>query len=357
VPKQTIRQYAYNEDDNDEDDAFDVPCHPTRQKKVRGFEADGFVVNDVGSDSDFPPVRVAKTAKAAQVKKPGRPIPSTDERIDQLDDKQSCTFIDFMTGARKLRKEIMLAKDHRVPIFNDTVLQNMGLELPRDLDEMLLLPEIKPEMVERYGKRFLPLVTNSRRLYRGNVPERRYLQILRQTAQVIVDDDEDDDGEVLDPNHQNIIDLCSDGEAPVVAEDFESNYYDSEDDDDDGELHISHHFTQHVDPDVEAFNNQMTQLGPAVPKSAKASRAPVARGGSRAPAAKKGKTFRRNGSGSFGGKSFGGVKKRAAKGSGSRASGSTGATKKAASGGRKGGEPSGGGTLPATWGTIMAMPT
>ncbi|KAH4101927.1 hypothetical protein HBH98_135810 [Parastagonospora nodorum] len=106
----------------------------------------------------------------------------------------------------------------------------------------------------------------------------------------------------------------------------------------------------------------MTQLGPAVPKSTKVSGASSARVGSRAPAAKKGKTFRRNGSGSFGGKSYGGVKKRAAKVSGGRASGGTGTTKKAATGSRRGGapgggEPSGGGALPGSWGVIMAMPT
>ncbi|KAH6388858.1 DNA helicase [Parastagonospora nodorum] len=367
APKQKIRQYAYSMDDNDEDEAFDAPRHPTRKKKARGYEDDGFVVDDDDLDGDFPPVRVARSVKTAQGKKPECPMPSPEERVEQLDDNQSCTYIDFMTGARKLRKEIMVAKDIRNPIFNDTVLQNMGLELPKDLDEMLLLPEIRPEMVERYGKRFMPLITNSRKLYRGNVPERRILQSIGQTKHSVVDeDDDDDDGEILDPNHQNIIDLCSEGEgegegeaAPAI-EDTESNYFDSEDDD--GDLHTSHHFAQHIDPEVEAFNNRMTQLGPAVPKSTKVSGASSARVGSRAPAAKKGKTFRRNGSGSFGGKSYGGVKKRAAKVSGGRASGGTGTTKKAATGSRRGGapgggEPSGGGALPGSWGVIMAMPT
>jgi len=366
APKQKIRQYAYNEDDNDEEDAFDVPRHPTRKKKARGYEDDGFVVNDDDLDGDFPPVRVARAIKTAHGKKPEHPMPSPEERVEQLDDNQSCTYIDFMTGARALRKEIMVAKDIRNPIFNDTVLQNMGLELPRDLDEMLLLPEIRPEMVERYGKRFMPLITNSRKLYKGNVPGRRILPTIRQTVHRVAAEDEDDDGEILDPNHQNIIDLCSEGEsegeaAPAI-EDTESNYFDSEDDEDDGDLHTSHHFAQHIDPEVEAFNNRMTQLGPAVPKSAKASGAPSARGGSKAPAAKKGKTFRRNGSGSFGGKSYGGIKKRAAKASGGRTSGGTGTTKKAATGSRRagapgGGEPSGGGALPGPWSVIMAMPT
>jgi bloom syndrome protein len=353
APKQTIRQYAYKEDDDEDDETFDAPRHPVRKKKARGYEDDGFVVDDDDFDKEFAPVRVAKPTKTAKVKRPGPPIPSADERVDAMDDKQQCTFIDFMTGARKLRREITAEKGHREPIFNDTVLQNMGLELPTDLDEMSCLPGIKQEMLERYGKRFMPLIRNSKRLYRGNVPERRYLQPLPQTVNDV--DEQEDDDEVLDPNHQNIIDLCSDGEAIPVEEDSESNYFDSDDEEDDGgELHISHYFTQHVDPEVEAFNNQMTQLGPAVPKSAKASRATAPRGGSNAPTARKGKAYRRSGSGSVG-KSFAGVKKGAPKGTNSRASGGAGTAKKATTSGRRG-QPSGG-TLPGNWGSIMAMPT
>lgn len=355
APKQTIRQFAYNDDDNDEDDAFDAPRQPIRKKKARGYQDDGFVVDDDNFDQEFAPIRVAKPTKTAKAKRTGPPIPSADERVDAMDNKQQCTFIDFMTGARKLRREITAEKGHREPIFNDTVLQNMGLELPIDLDEMSYIPGIKQEMLERYGKRFMPLIRNSRRLYKGHVPERRYLQPLTQTVHSI--DEEGDEDEVLDPNHQNIIDLCSEGEAAPAAEDSESNYFDSndEDNDDDGELHISHHFTQHVDPEVEAFNNRMTQLGPAVAKSVKTSRVSAPRGGSKAPTTRKGKAYRRSGSGSVG-KSYAGIKKRASKGIGSRASGGTVAAKKATGSGRRG-EPSGGGTLPGNWGSIMAMPT
>jgi bloom syndrome protein len=353
APKQKIRQFAY-EANNDEDDAFDAPRHPLRKQNAHGYDDNGFVVND-DFDNDFAPVRVATSNKGGgKAKGLGRPI-ATDQRVDELDTDQQCTFIDFMTGARKLRRDIMSEKGLREPIFNDTVLQEMGLELPADLDEMRVIPGIRSEMIDRYGKRFLPLITNSRQLYRGNVPDRRHLQPCLQNLRegVAVEDDED---EVLDPNHQNIIDLCSDGEPPVAIEESESNYFESDDDDDDDEdVHISHHFTQPVDPEVAAFNNRMTQLGPAVPKSASNSRASAPRGGSKAPSARKGKPPRRSGSGSFG-KPYAGIKKRAAKGSNSRASGGTGVTKKAVSGGRRGASGSGG-TIAGSWGSIMAMPT
>lgn len=354
MPKQTIRTYAYNDEDDDES-SFDAPRHPTRKQKGRAYQK-------ADSTNEFPPVRVANSSKTANAKKGlGAPI-ITDERLAELDDIQLCQVIDFMTGAKEQRGKIMAAKGHREAIFSDIVLREMALELPMDLDEMRAIPGIKPEMVDRYGKRFLPLITNTRELYDGNVPRRRYLKPFRRGlqdfAEIENDDNEvEDEDEVMDPNHVNIIDLCSDGEAPPVAEESDSNYFDSDDDeDDDGEAHISHHFTQQKDPEVEAFNSRMNQLGPAVPKTASASRAPTSRGGSKVPGTRQGKATRRNGSGSFG-KSFGGVKKRTAKASGSRPSGGASSTKNTAGAGRKGGGQGGGGTLPQTWGSVMAMPT
>jgi bloom syndrome protein len=272
---------------------------------------------------------------------------------------QQCTLIDFMEGAKKLRGTVMADKGHREAIFSDTVLREMGLELPTNVEEMLAIPNIRPEMVDLYGKRFLKLIKNTRDLYEKNVPERKFLPPYRQTIHDSAEEDQDED-EVLDPNHLNVIDLCdSDADTGLAAEEIESDYsYADEDEEEEEELHISHHFTQQQDPEVEAFNNRMSQLGTAVPKAASTSRAPSVRGGSKAPGAKKGRPYRKNGSGSFGGKSFGGIKKRATKASSSRASGGAAATKKAAGGGRKGGGGSGaGGQLAGGWGSIMAMPT
>jgi bloom syndrome protein len=350
APKQTIRQYAYNANDDDDDDAFDAPRHPLRRHAPRGYQDDGFVVDD--DFDDFEPIREAKPSKARKAKGLGIPI-TVDQRVAELDDAQHCTLIDFVTVAKAKRREIMSEKGHREPIFNDTILRELGLELPSTLNEMLAIPDIRPEMVERYGRRFLPLIEHSRKLYQGNVPQRRHLPTRRVATRQLVEE-EDDEDVVMDPNHANIIDLCSEAENEVAAaEDFESDYSDSDDEDDDGEPHISHHFTTQVDPEVAAFNNRMSQLGPVVPKAASTARAP--RGGSKAPGAKKGRTFRRKGSGSFG-KAYPGVKKRAAKGSGSRPSGGTGATKKAAPSARAGGGSGAGGTS-NPWSTIMPMPT
>lgn len=351
APKQKIRQFLYNQDDDEDVEAFEAPRHPTRkQQKARSYEDDGFLVEDDDVDEDFAPVRVARPKKPTGVKGLGRPI-TTDERVSELNDMQQCTFIDFMAGARTLRRDIMAQKGHREPIFNDTVLREMGLELPVDSHEMLALPGIRADMVERYGRRFLALVKNSRNLYKGEVPERRNLPPVPRDAH------EEDDDEVLDPNHQNIIDLCSDDETVPYVEDFDSDYVGSDDDapdeGDDDELHTSHHFTQHVDPEVAAFNQRMSQLGPMVPSiSTKTVSSSTIRGNPRGPGAKKGRSFRRTGSGTFGKPA--GVKKRAAKRPAGRASGGTSIANRTAGTGRKG---AGAGGVSFSGGSIMAMPT
>jgi bloom syndrome protein len=339
APKQKkIQQYAYHEDEDNDDDTFAPPRYPIgKQQNARGYVEDGFVVGDNDLDNDFAPVREAKTPKTSKTGKSkgiGAPI-TNDDRLAELSPAQIDTIFKYVDIARDLRGTIMVQKGHRTAIFSDTIIREMGLELPRDLEEMRRIPGIRVEMVDLYGKRFLPLIQKTRRHYGEEVPNRRHL-----------------DEEVQDPNHCNVVNLCSsDAEEETSEAEAESNHSfsddgeDGQDYEDDDEVHFSHHFNQQQDPDVAAFNERMSQLGTAVPKAASTSRAP--RGGSKAPGGKKGRGFRKSGSGS--GKSHAGVKKRATKASGSQASG--GATKKTTSGNRRSGASGGG------WGGIMAMPT
>lgn len=368
--KQTIRSFAYNQDDDDDDeDVFDAPRHPSRKQANRSFQADGFVIGD---DDGFAPVRVAKPLKATKAKKLGTPI-TTDQRTAELTELQSDVLRDFMTGAKRMRTSIQERKGHREAIFTDTVLREMGLDLPRNLDEMKTIPGIRPEMVDRYGKSFLKLINNTRNFYGDDTPVPRNPQLRNKQAQSSrtvyeIDDDDndynDDDEEVDDQNHRLVVDLCGDdddddddeveeADAPITnAEEFadDSSYGDLDyDDDEDGEVHTSHHFSHAPNADVADFNNRYTQLGGgAAPVSKAAAKAPASRSGYK----KKG-TFKKRTSGNFGNKSFGGVKKRAARGSSSRASaGASSRPRGGGAGGGGGGGPAGGG-----WGSIMAMPT
>lgn len=381
LKQKRLKQYAYHEEEDEEEDDtyFEPPRHAIRKNAAHGYEADGFVVADgADGDEDFAPIRVAKTSKPTRSRTLGAPI-TVDQRTGDLNEYQNDVLRDFMDGARSLRKSIMANHGYRQAIFTDTVLREMGIELPRNLDEMRLLNGIRPEMVDRWGKRFLPLINNTRECYAGNLPVPRVLvrsQAPRaQSTRVVheVSDDDDDDEEVEDLNHQLVVDLCSDTDAPQVipVEDDESDYSyddgnpfddDEEDDDDDGAVHTSHHFSQNQDPEVAQFNNRYSQLGPMVAAPApKSGRASSSRAGSKAPGGKFAKrNWKRNSS-----SSYGGVKKRAPKTSGSRASTSAsasrggssssgrrggGASANAASTGRNGGR--GGG-----WSSVMAMPT
>lgn len=255
----------------------------------------------------------------------------------------------------------MARKGHREAIFTDTVLREMGIDLPQNLEEMRAIPGIRPEMVDLYGVQFLDLIENTRNFYgeEAPVPKNPSFRNRPRVAQAISDDDE----QVDDQNHKLVVDLCSEAEDMPGAVEPESDYsFDDDeeegDDDDDGAVHTSHHFGQNMDPQVAQFNSRYSELGGAAASASRPAKAAPSRAGPRASAAatKKGRSFRKKGSGSFGG-SYGGVKKRGAKGTSSRVSGGVSASKKATGGSNRKGGLSGGSGAASTWGSIMAMPT
>ncbi|KAH7378849.1 hypothetical protein BKA66DRAFT_466766 [Pyrenochaeta sp. MPI-SDFR-AT-0127] len=349
--KRHIRQFAYHEDDEEDDDYFNAPRRATGNGTTRGHHVRGSVVHDADDTGEFAPIRVAKSSKPIRAQGFGSPI-TVDERMAGLTDTQQTILEGFMNSAKQLRNDIMSEKDLRHAIFTDTVLREMGLDLPKNLEEMHGIPGIRPQMVELYGKKFLRLVNNSRGFYDKHVPVRR--NQLSQSSRVI-HEVSDDDEEVDDQNHRLVVDLCSETDDIPGVEDVESDYsfdVDDDNDDDDGIVHTSHHFTQNVDPQVAEFNSRYTQLGAgAVTSTSKAAKLPSSRAGSLVPGAGyKKKSYRKKGSGGFGG-SYGGVKKRATKSSCNRASGGSAVIRKTAgSGKRKVGTPAG------AWGSIMAMP-
>jgi bloom syndrome protein len=300
-------------------------------------------------DDEFAPPRVAKPPIAAtQSRGLGKPI-TVDERTAGLDEMQQDILDDFVHGAKQLRQDIMINKGHRQAIFSDTVIREMGLRVPRDLGTMKAIPGINPEMVDRYGKKFMLLINNTRDMYA------RMAAAPQDPAPQEISDgdyDEADDEQVYDRNHENVIDLCGDSDDGdvVPADGSESNYSYGGSDDDDDDLRRSHHFTQPVDPEVEEFYNTLTQS-----HNANAAKATVLKRAPRAEssAPKKRGGYRKSG-GSFGRGGYPGVRKRAA----SKATGSkttAAAVSKKATGGpsRRGGA----GGAGNGWSSIMGMPT
>jgi bloom syndrome protein len=299
-------------------------------------------------------VRVAKPPRSAkQAKGLGKPI-TVDERTAGLSGLEQDALRDFVDGAKNMRSDIMTNNSHRQAIFSDTVLREMGLRLPKNLEEMKTISDINPVMVDRYGRRFMLLIDNTREMYGGRAPwSRSEVRQIHQNVEELSDDDYEDEDEeqVFDPNHQDIIDLCGESDNDVLPpnEDSESDYSYGESEDDEA-LHRSHHFTQGLDPEVEEFNNRMTQtMNTGGASSSKASASKRAAQASSGP--KRRGSYRKSG-GSFGGRgSFSGVKKRAA----SKAAGTV--TRKTPGGGsRRGGSGAGGGASNA-WTGIMGMPT
>lgn len=280
-----------------------------------------------------------------------------------LDDIQQDILRDFLNGAKKLRQDLMTKNGHRQAIFSDTILREMGLCLPRDEKAMKSIPGINPDMVDRYGRKFMLLINNTREMYGGLAPAPRQHALERQLVTEELSDDayeEEDDEQVFDPNHEEVIDLCgdSDDDVPPPAEDLESEYSygDSEDDD---ELRRSHHFTQPLDPEVEEFNNRLTQT---ISANAAASKATASRRAPRASSSgQKKKGYARKSGGSYGRGGFSGVRKRAS----IRATGNkTTAAPRRATGGaprRAGAGVGGGGGAGRVgdngWSSIMGMPT
>jgi len=163
----------------------------------------------------------------------------------------------------------------------------MAINWTLTIDDMLQIPGINEDKVQRYGKRFLPLIKK----YQVGYDE-----------MMASNDDRD-----MDQNHMNVIDLCSDGD---------DDEYDEEGDD---------HLSQAEQPSkyfasaqVQAFNAQIAQAAQLPQRSHPKPEAPKKpRGGSRG----KGKGFKRgsrksndlasgSGSGFRGGRSNSGVSKR-----------------------------------------------
>lgn len=283
-----------------------------------------------------------------------------DERTAGLSELEQDALHDFLNGAKSLRQDLMTSNGHRQVIFSDTVLREMGLRLPIGLEEMKSIPGVRPEMVDRYGRKFMLLINNTREMYGGTVPApRSRAHPQQQVVEELSDDnyEEEDDEQVFDPNHQEVIDFTIDSDNDVAppAEAAESDYSYGESDDDEA-LHRSHHFTQPPDSEVEEFNNRLTQTMNA---NAATSEAAASKRASRAPSSgpKKRGSYRKSG-GSSGRGDFSGVRKRI---SGKAVSKPSAAPKKTAGGPpRRGGAGAGaragrgGGN---GWSAIMGMPT
>lgn len=144
----------------------------------------------------------------------------------------------------------MIDRSLRTQPFTDGILREMAINFPKgelildtvmdtrlqlaDEVELLDIPDIDRDKVERYGKRFLKLIRNAENFYEN---------MMRTN-----------EDRPQDPNHRNVINISSDDDDDFGAFD--------EDLDETGASQEERSSYFHADPEVDAFNAQCKSLAP-----------------------------------------------------------------------------------------------
>lgn len=236
VSKRRKKASSVDDEAEAEQDAFDPP-----PRYANGYARDSFIVPDDEEDDDFVPVR--ETGKAKTKQKKGRelgPPITNDNVLDQLSESHRELVDMFVFNAHDQAKKIQQVQQLRQRPFSDTILRLMAINLCKDKQDLLCIPGIKSDMVERHGHVFITMLTN--------------LKEAKGFPQDNSDGDQSEDEEEqrpMDPNHQNVIDLISDEEED---DEYGDDAFE-DDDDDDEEDGPSPHFQMPAKPaSVEKFN-------------------------------------------------------------------------------------------------------
>ncbi|KXS97103.1 hypothetical protein AC579_1065 [Pseudocercospora musae] len=325
-------------------------------RHVNDYERDGFVVDDQSEDSfgedaetddDYyapAPEPIGPQHRRGVPQPRGRAI-TIDDTMSNLSELHKDVVVQFEQEAEQKCKALMSKNFHlKSQPFTNTILRQMAIHWTETPEQMLRIPNIDRERVDRWGKLFCKLVKKFHDHYREMMG-----------PQAAPDDDGDDDEQPLDPNHQNVIDLVSEDE-----DEGGGGFEDFVDDEEEGVESQYFAGAQRKAPDVEDFNNQLAGLSQSANKARAESQA------AQKSTSRKGKSysiratnkgssgsgFRRN----FAGGSRGG---RSASGSGSGAgskntSGSRSRVGAPAGGSRAPYRPQGGGLGTSS---VRAMPT
>ncbi|KAH8815331.1 hypothetical protein F5884DRAFT_771968 [Xylogone sp. PMI_703] len=149
--------------------------------------------DDVESDDGFEPVRDSSSfsRQRQQPSRLGPPI--TADSMQALPELHQVMVHQFVDAARDIERDIQIKQDIRRPLFTTRDYREMAINWTSTLEAMSEIPGIDREKVRRYGSKFLKLIEE----YHTNY----------DVAMGMNEDDRD-----IDPNHQNVIDLVSDGE-------------------------------------------------------------------------------------------------------------------------------------------------
>jgi bloom syndrome protein len=145
--------------------------------------------------------------------------------MDSLDQGHRDFVNDFVANARELGGKIQYNKSLRDQPFSDTILRAMAINHVRSKEQMLHISGIRPEMVAAYGERYLKI-----------------LHALEELYGIAEDGNED---RPYDPNHTNVIDLCSSDEGEAEEYDRDVDFEDFEAEEEEEITERSSYFAQH----------------------------------------------------------------------------------------------------------------
>ncbi|PGH06447.1 hypothetical protein AJ79_06537 [Helicocarpus griseus UAMH5409] len=215
------------------------------------------ILEDDEDESDgFEPIREAGMHDRPTKRDLGPPI-TDDGKLSRLNPLQSIIVDEFMFYAKNTCHEIMMKKSLRDQPFPDAILREMAISLPEDKKQLLKIPNIDPDKVERYGTQFLRLIRRA---------EDRYQELQAER--------ERDGSPIHDPNHENVINISSDSEMGPDDDfgDFVNDMQIFSSPLQEGNSHFEE------DPEVAAFNARMSQVPP--PNNPGPVSGPSRRGGS-----------------------------------------------------------------------------
>ncbi|KAM0717525.1 hypothetical protein Q7P37_007377 [Cladosporium fusiforme] len=292
--------------------------------RFSGYKHDEFVAPDDDDDEDyeesddgFEPVRVGGRGPQPAAVPPQRRLGqriTADATMDSLDEMHRVVVDEFVHRAKEIVERIKNNQFlHAVP-FSDTILRQMAIHFTETEEKMLQIPNINAERVHLYGKHLTKLVRDA---------QRQYSEMTGST----------DDGQILDPNLQNVIDLVSDDEDD--SDEYGPSINGSDMEDEEGES--SGYFQP--DPRVQAFNEKVANT--QFTTNSYTARASQSQAGKKPATKPRKQKYKARGSAAYskrsstGGSSRGGTTRTSRGGSGSASRGSkrSGATSKRGGGG------------------------
>ena len=196
------------------------------------YTGDNFVVpdefDDRGDDDEesFEPV----TSKKHRIATPqlGPPI-TTDERMSQLPAIHRMMVDEFVERAKELADKIRKSKGLRYPFFTEANFREMAIRWTVRLSDMREIDGIRPDVVDRYGERFIPLILDISNHYEQMMRDNND-KLAAEINPIVVEISDDDVAEDGDDDNEDEDDGLDDIEKQAISRaQQQSRYFQNQD--------------------------------------------------------------------------------------------------------------------------------